>query len=158
MIVILIAKLWLLILALARYLDPNVRGLKLHHGKEEVMVGMLQNEIKPNAKEAREVGRRETKKNWHVIAVASWDTLLVRTSSQKRLISNWPYSKERYGYVEYHWVSSDSKRIYMGNECSIEVLSIDTYKLDMIGGRTLYHHNFLYGSRIRRNIFSITSM
>ena len=43
----------------------------------------------------------------------------------------------------------------MGNNASAAVLGIDTCKLELRGGRTLYLHDVLYVSEVRRNLVSV---
>ncbi|KAK2981308.1 hypothetical protein RJ640_007009 [Escallonia rubra] len=66
--------------------------------------------------------------------------------------------REGIGFVEYHRVPSGSKRVYMGNQSSVEVLGIGTYKVEMREGRALYLHNVLCAMGIRRNLLSVLSL
>ena len=61
-------------------------------------------------------------------------------------------ARDRIGFVEYRRVPAGSRKVYMGNESSVEVLGIGTFKLEMRRGRTLYLHDVLYAPDIRRNL------
>ena len=43
----------------------------------------------------------------------------------------------------------------MGNNVFVAVLGIDTCKLELHGGRTLYLYNVLYAPKVRRNLFYV---
>ena len=43
----------------------------------------------------------------------------------------------------------------MGNNASTAVLGIDTCKLELQGGHTLYLHDVLYAPEVRRNLVSV---
>ena len=43
----------------------------------------------------------------------------------------------------------------MGNNAFVVVLRIDTYKLELLGGRTFYLHDVLYAPKVQRNLVSI---
>jgi len=43
-------------------------------------------------------------------------------------------ARDRVGFMEYHRILSGSKILYMGNSDSMDVLGMDTYKLDLRGG------------------------
>ena len=44
----------------------------------------------------------------------------------------------------------------MRNGDSMDVLGMDTYKLDLYGGHTLLIHDVLYAPDVRRNLLSVT--
>ena len=50
-------------------------------------------------------------------------------------------ARDHVGFVEFCRIPIGSRNITMGNEASVEVLGIDTYKLDVQGGRTLLLHD-----------------
>ena len=62
------------------------------------------------------------------------------------------------GFMEYHRIPIGSKDINVGNEASVEVLGIGTYKLELRGGRTLLLHDVFYTPEIRRNLLSIVTL
>jgi hypothetical protein len=63
--------------------------------------------------------------------------------------------RDRVGFVEFRRIPIESRNITIGNEASVEVLGIGTYKLDLRGGRTLLLHDVLYAPEIRRNLLSL---
>ena len=52
-------------------------------------------------------------------------------------------------YVDFRRIRKGSRSIYMGNNTLADVLGIDTCKLLMWKGRTLYLHDVLYASEVR---------
>ena len=64
-------------------------------------------------------------------------------------------ARDRTSFVEFYWILKGSKCIYMGNNVFVAVLGIDTYKLELHGGRILYLYNVLYASKVRRNLFYV---
>ena len=64
-------------------------------------------------------------------------------------------TRDRNAYVDFHRILRGSRRIYMGNNTSTDVLGIGTYKLIMWKCRTLYLYDVLYASEVRQNLFSI---
>ena len=60
--------------------------------------------------------------------------------------------------MEYRWIPVSSRDIKVGNEASVEVLGIGTYKLELRGGRTLLLHDILYAPEIRRNLLSVVTL
>ncbi|OMO58188.1 Integrase, catalytic core [Corchorus capsularis] len=67
-------------------------------------------------------------------------------------------ARTRVGFVEFRRIPAGSRSMKMGNDSSVNVLGIDTYKLEMRGGRTLLLHDVLYAPEIRRNLFSVITM
>ena len=57
-------------------------------------------------------------------------------------------ARDRVGFMEYHRIPVGSRDIKVGNEASVEVLGIGTYKLELRGGRTLLLHDVLYAPEI----------
>ena len=60
--------------------------------------------------------------------------------------------------MEYHRIPIGSKDINVGNEASVEVLGIGTYKLELRGGRTLLLHDVLYAPKIRMNLLFVVTL
>ena len=60
--------------------------------------------------------------------------------------------RDRGAYVEFWRISSSTRWIYVGNNSKIEVKGIKTCKLELHKGRTLFLHDVLYASNIRRNL------
>ena len=56
------------------------------------------------------------------------------------------------GFMEYRQILVGSRNMKLGNETSVEVLGIGTYKLELQGGHTLLLHDVLYTPEIRRNL------
>ena len=46
----------------------------------------------------------------------------------------------------------------MGNDSSIDVLGISTYKLELRGDRTFLLHDVLFTPNIRQNLLSVLSL
>ncbi|OMO92476.1 hypothetical protein CCACVL1_06836 [Corchorus capsularis] len=67
-------------------------------------------------------------------------------------------ARTRVGFVEFRRIPAGSRSMKMGNDSSVNVLGIGTYKLEMRGGRTLLLHDVLYAPEIRRNLFSVITM
>ena len=67
-------------------------------------------------------------------------------------------AKDRGAFVEYHRIPTYSKWIYVGNNSVVEVKGIDTCKLDLLGGRTLFLHDVLFALEIRRNLVFVVSL
>ena len=53
------------------------------------------------------------------------------------------------GFVDYYRIPIGSRDIKVGNEASVEVFGIGTYKLELQGGHTLLLHVILYAPEIR---------
>lgn len=66
-------------------------------------------------------------------------------------------ARDRNGYVEYRRVPA-GRKVYMGNDSSVDVLGIGTYKLEMRGCSALILYDVLYAPDIRHNLFSILSV
>ena len=64
-------------------------------------------------------------------------------------------ARDRTSFVEFRRISKGSRCIYMGNNASAAVLGIGTCKLELRGGHTLYLHDVLYASEVRRNLVSV---
>ncbi|PKI68245.1 hypothetical protein CRG98_011381 [Punica granatum] len=64
-------------------------------------------------------------------------------------------ARNRVGFVEYRQVLVGSRSVKMGNDVSVHVRGIDTYKLNLRGGRPLYLHDILHTPKIRRNLLSV---
>jgi len=58
-------------------------------------------------------------------------------------------ARDRTTFVEFHRIPKGSRYIYMGNNAFAAVLGIDTCKLDLRGGRTLYLHDVLYAPEVQ---------
>ena len=67
-------------------------------------------------------------------------------------------ARDKVGFVEYRRIPVGSRVIKVGNEASVEVLGIGTYKLELCGGRTLLLHDVLYAPEIRRNLLSVITL
>ncbi|OMO94612.1 hypothetical protein CCACVL1_05905 [Corchorus capsularis] len=67
-------------------------------------------------------------------------------------------ARTRVGFIEFRRIPAGSRSMKMGNDSSVNVLGIGTYKLEMRGGRTLLLHDVLYAPEIRRNLFSVITM
>ena len=65
---------------------------------------------------------------------------------------------DRVGFLEYYQIAVGCRDIKVGNEASVEVLGIGTYKLELRGGRTLLLHDVLYALEIRRNLLSVVTL
>jgi hypothetical protein len=63
--------------------------------------------------------------------------------------------RDRTTFVEFCRIPKGSRYIYMGNNASAAVLGTGTCKLDLQGGHTLYLHDVLYTSEVRRNLVSV---
>lgn len=66
-------------------------------------------------------------------------------------------ARDRSGYVEYHRVPT-GKKVFMGNDSSVDVLGIGTYKLKMRGCSALILYDVLYAPDVRHNLFSVLSV
>ena len=64
-------------------------------------------------------------------------------------------AKDRTSFVEFHWIPKGSRCIYIKNNASAAVLGIDTCKLELRGGCTLYLHDVLCAPKVRRNLVSM---
>ncbi|GAB2287461.1 hypothetical protein Dimus_039826 [Dionaea muscipula] len=67
-------------------------------------------------------------------------------------------TKDRSVYVEYRWIPARNRKIFMGNNTSLDALGIGTCKLDLRGGLTLYLYDVLYAPGIRRILVSVVSL
>ena len=64
-------------------------------------------------------------------------------------------AQDHNAYVDLCRIPKGSRSIYMGNNTSTNVLGIDTYKLLMRKGRTLYLHDVLFTPEVHRNLVSV---
>ena len=64
----------------------------------------------------------------------------------------------RVGFIQFSRIPIGQMSIKMGNDSSIDVLGIDTYKLELHNGRTLLLHNVLFILDIRRNLLSVITI
>ena len=64
-------------------------------------------------------------------------------------------ARDRNAYVDFRRVLKGSRSIYMGNNTSTNVLRIGTFKLLMWKDLTLYLHDVLFASKVRRNLVSV---
>ena len=58
-------------------------------------------------------------------------------------------------YMDFRRIPNGSRSVYMGNNTSANVLGIETCKLIMRMGRTLYLYDVLYAPKVHRNIFPV---
>jgi len=84
-------------------------------------------------------------------------TLLVIALSQ-RLKSTQPHSKGSNNLCGILLNLKGSRYIYIGNHASVVVLEIDTSKLDLQGGRTVYLHDILYALEVRQNLVYVLAL
>ena len=64
-------------------------------------------------------------------------------------------ARDRGAYVEFQKISSGIRCIYVGNNFKVEVKGIRTCELELRRGGTLFLHDVLYASDIRRNLVSM---
>ena len=64
-------------------------------------------------------------------------------------------ARDRGAFVDFRRIPKGSKRIYMGNNSSVDVLGIGTCELTFHGGRKLLLHDVLYAPEIRRSLVSV---
>ena len=64
-------------------------------------------------------------------------------------------ARDRTSFVEFRRIPKGSRCIYMGNNVFVAVLGIDTCKLALQEGCTLYLYDVLYASEVRRNLVSV---
>ena len=57
-------------------------------------------------------------------------------------------ARDRTIFMEFYRISKGNIYIYMGNNAFVVVLGIDTCKLDLRGGCTLYLHDVLYALEV----------
>jgi hypothetical protein len=88
----------------------------------------------------------------HVMVVDSSSEWTVDSTATEHVV------RERTRYVEYHRVPVGSRKLYMGNESSVNVLGIGTYKLDLRRGCTLLLHDVLYAPEDWRNLLSVNQL
>ena len=81
----------------------------------------------------------------HVLVANSAPMWTVDSAATKHV------ARDRVGFVEYCRIPVWCRDIKVGNEASVEVLGIGTYKLELQGVRTLLLHDVLYAPEIRRN-------
>ena len=62
---------------------------------------------------------------------------------------------DRNAFMDFCRIPKGSRSIYMGNNTSMGVLGIGTYKLLMRKGHALYLHDALYALEVRRNLISV---
>jgi len=67
-------------------------------------------------------------------------------------------ARDRTTFVEFCRIPKGSRYIYMGNNAFAAVFGIDTCKLDLRGGRTLYLHDVLYALEVQRNLVSVLAL
>ena len=67
-------------------------------------------------------------------------------------------ARDRMCYVDFRRIPRGSKKIYMGNNTSVEVLGIGTCKLNLSSSKTLLLHDVLYAPEIRQNLVSVPSL
>ena len=63
-------------------------------------------------------------------------------------------AQDRNAYVDFCQIQKGSKRIYIGNNTSVDVLGIGTYKLLMHKGHAFYLYDVFYEPEVRRNLVS----
>jgi transposase InsO family protein len=88
----------------------------------------------------------------HVMVVDSSSEWTVDSAATEHV------ARERTGYVEYRRLPVGSRKLYMGNGSSVDVLGIGTYKLDLRRGRTLLLHDVLYAPEVWRNLLSVNQL
>ena len=64
-------------------------------------------------------------------------------------------AQDRNAYVDFRRIPKGSRSIYKGNNISLDVLEIGTYKLLMRKGRTLYLHEVFFVPEDCRNLVSV---
>ena len=64
-------------------------------------------------------------------------------------------AQDRNAYVDFRRILKGSRRIYMVNNTLVDVLRNGICKLLMRKGRTLYLHDVLFASEVRRNLVSV---
>ena len=64
-------------------------------------------------------------------------------------------ARDQNTFVDFHRIPKGSRAIYMGNNSLVDVLGIGTCKLVIQRDRTLYIHDVLYASEVRRNLVSV---
>lgn len=60
--------------------------------------------------------------------------------------------------MEYLWIAVGSRDIKVKNGVGVEVLGINTYKLDLRGGHTLLLHNVLYVTKIWHKFLFVATL
>ena len=64
-------------------------------------------------------------------------------------------ARDRNAYVDFRQIPKGSRSIYMGNNTSVDMLVIGTFKLLMRKDRTLYLHDVFFALEVRQNLVSV---
>ena len=88
----------------------------------------------------------------HVIVAHHFSDWIVDSGATEHV------ARDRVGFMEYHRIPSGSKVLYMGNGDSVNVLGMNTYKLDLREGRTLLIYDVFYAPDARRILLLVIAL